>query len=356
MAKSSRRASGKAAAAGTATIHDQKLTRGEGGELHQIAQGDTPVLTTAQGGPVSDDQNYAQDRPARTDPDRRFSFPREDLPFRPRADSRARGACARLRRARLLRELQIAVKIHPRRHVSARRRTDAGLRAVLDRRRQQGVVRPRPRRARLCGEALYAGRQLGHRRQQHPGLLHPGRHQVSRHHPRRQGGARQRLSAGAVGARQFLGLHHPDARKHAHDHVGDVGPRDPALVSLHGRVWRPHLPPGQCQGRIRPSSSFTGSRSSACSRCSGTRRSRSTAPIRTFIAAICGPRSRPAIFRNGSCSSSCSTRHSPTVSISTCSIRPRSFRRRCCRRCRSVAWCSTACRTISLPRPSRSRS
>lgn len=41
----------------TATIHDQKLTRGSGGELHQIGDGDVAVLTTAQGGPVSDDQN-----------------------------------------------------------------------------------------------------------------------------------------------------------------------------------------------------------------------------------------------------------------------------------------------------------
>jgi catalase len=40
-----------------AKIHDQKLSRGEGGELHQTAAGPTPVLTTAQGGPVSDDQN-----------------------------------------------------------------------------------------------------------------------------------------------------------------------------------------------------------------------------------------------------------------------------------------------------------
>src|SRR5688572_5293534 len=40
-----------------ARIHDQKLSRGEGGELHQTAAGATPVLTTAQGGPVSDDQN-----------------------------------------------------------------------------------------------------------------------------------------------------------------------------------------------------------------------------------------------------------------------------------------------------------
>jgi catalase len=40
-----------------ATIHDQKLLRGNGGELHQIAEDDSEVLTTAQGGPVVDDQN-----------------------------------------------------------------------------------------------------------------------------------------------------------------------------------------------------------------------------------------------------------------------------------------------------------
>jgi catalase len=39
------------------TIHDQKLVRGEGGELHQVAEEGYPVLTTAQGGPVADDQN-----------------------------------------------------------------------------------------------------------------------------------------------------------------------------------------------------------------------------------------------------------------------------------------------------------
>jgi catalase len=43
--------------AASATIHDQKMARGNGGELHQVAEGDTPVLTTAQGGPVADDQN-----------------------------------------------------------------------------------------------------------------------------------------------------------------------------------------------------------------------------------------------------------------------------------------------------------
>lgn len=41
----------------SATIHDQKLHLGAGGELHQFAEDGSPVLTTAQGGPVSDDQN-----------------------------------------------------------------------------------------------------------------------------------------------------------------------------------------------------------------------------------------------------------------------------------------------------------
>src|ERR1700750_2983892 len=52
MAKSSKRSERK-----SANVRDQKLERGEGGELHQIARGDVPVLTTAQGGPVADDQN-----------------------------------------------------------------------------------------------------------------------------------------------------------------------------------------------------------------------------------------------------------------------------------------------------------
>ena len=41
----------------TAQVHDQKMARGNGGELHQLAEGETPVLTTALGGPVADDQN-----------------------------------------------------------------------------------------------------------------------------------------------------------------------------------------------------------------------------------------------------------------------------------------------------------
>src|SRR6476659_9370839 len=38
-------------------VGEETLTRGSGGELHQTADGDTPVLTTQQGAPVADDQN-----------------------------------------------------------------------------------------------------------------------------------------------------------------------------------------------------------------------------------------------------------------------------------------------------------
>lgn len=38
-------------------IHDQTLELDKGGDLHQVADGKTPFMTTAQGGPVSDDLN-----------------------------------------------------------------------------------------------------------------------------------------------------------------------------------------------------------------------------------------------------------------------------------------------------------
>jgi catalase len=41
----------------TARIADQTIVRGHGGEVHQVAGGKVPVLTTQQGTPVSDDQN-----------------------------------------------------------------------------------------------------------------------------------------------------------------------------------------------------------------------------------------------------------------------------------------------------------
>ncbi|MEX0808971.1 MAG: catalase [Dongiaceae bacterium] len=40
-----------------AKLGEQKIQRGEGGETHQVAGGEVPVLTTQQGMPVADDQN-----------------------------------------------------------------------------------------------------------------------------------------------------------------------------------------------------------------------------------------------------------------------------------------------------------
>ena len=49
----------------TAQYADQNVTTGTGGETHQTASGDTRVLTTQQGIPVSDDQNSLRDWRAR---------------------------------------------------------------------------------------------------------------------------------------------------------------------------------------------------------------------------------------------------------------------------------------------------
>ncbi|RUX19826.1 catalase [Mesorhizobium sp. M2A.F.Ca.ET.037.01.1.1] len=44
-------------ATAVAEIHDQKLVRGSGGELHQVAEGKVEVQTTALGAPIADDHN-----------------------------------------------------------------------------------------------------------------------------------------------------------------------------------------------------------------------------------------------------------------------------------------------------------
>ena len=85
-------------------------------------------------------------------------------------------------------------------------RRDAGLRALLDRGGLARLDRHAARRARLCRQVLYPRRRLGPRRQQHAGVLHPGRQQVPRSHPRGEARAPQRDPAGAVGPRHLLGF------------------------------------------------------------------------------------------------------------------------------------------------------
>ena len=330
------------AAPDTVTAADLIDEVGSGGETHQVAGGERPRLTTQQGIPVADDQNTLRGRRARPDAARGLPLPREDLPLRPRAHPRAGRPRPRLRRPRLLRDLRVAGRRHPGRPVPAGRRADAGLRALLDRRRQQGLGRPRPRRPRLRREVLHAGGQLGPRRQQHPGLLHPGRDQVPRPRPRREAGARPRLPAGAVGARQLLGLHLADARGDAHGDVDDVGPGDPAVVPVHGGLRRPHLPARQRRGRVDvrqvPLEAEARPAVGRVERGGQDQRRRPRLPPPRPV----GRHRQPATSPSGSSASSSSTTTSPTSSTSTSSTPPRSSPRSWCRSAASAGSCSTA--------------
>ena len=79
-------------------------------------------------------------------------------------------------------------------------------------------------------------------------------------------------AAGGVGARHVLGLHLADAGIGAHDHVGDVGSRDPAQLSDDAGLRRAHVPASSTRTASRASSSSTGIRCSARTRSTGTKR------------------------------------------------------------------------------------
>ncbi len=201
------------------------------GELHQQAGEPASQLTTNQGVPISDNQNslkvgargpvLLQDFILR---EKIMHFDHERIPERV---VHARGSAAH----GFFECLDGWLGHHLRRLPAAARRTHPGVHPLLDRGRQQGLGRPGPRRARLRRQVLHPGGQLRSRRQQHPGVLHPGRHQVPRPDPRRQAGARPRVPAGPDRPRHLLGLHLADAREHAHDHVDHVGPGHPALAT-----------------------------------------------------------------------------------------------------------------------------
>ena len=214
---------------------------------------------------------------------------------------------------------------------SAEGQEDRGVRPLLHRRRQPRVLRPRPRRARLRGEALHRRGQLGPRRQQHPGLLHPGRDEVPRPRPRGQGGAGPRLAAGAERPRHLLGLRLPHAGVDPHDPVADVGPGDPALVPVHGGLRRPHLPLRQRRrrGDVRevPLEAAPGPAVGGVERGGQDQRRRPRLPPARPLRRD----RRPATSRSGTSASRSSTRPSPTSSTSTSSTRPRSSRRSVCR-------------------------
>ena len=118
-------------------------------------------------------------------------------------------------------------------------------RAVLHRDRRAGLLRGRARPARVRGEVLHRGRQLGPGRQQPGGLLHPGRHQVPRRDPRAQAGP----GDVPAGAQPDLRLHVADAREHAHARQPVQPTRNPRRLPAHAGLRRQHLQVGQRQGR-----------------------------------------------------------------------------------------------------------
>ena len=177
---------------------------------------------------------------------------REDHPLRPRADSGARRPRARCRGARRLRVLRHRGVGHQGRLPRQEGHEDRSLHPLLDRARLAGFGRHRPRHPRLRGEVLHRRGHLRPGRQQHAGVLHPGRHQVPRHHPRRQAAAGPGDPAGAVGARHVLGLRVAAHRGHPPRVLEHERPRHPALVPDDGGLRRPHLPAGQRHGQDQP--------------------------------------------------------------------------------------------------------
>ncbi|MCY1520453.1 hypothetical protein D9M68_552300 [compost metagenome] len=126
----------------------------------------------------------------------------------------------------------------------------ARLRALLHGGRRAGLQGHRARRSRLRREVLYRRGQLGSGRQQHAGVLHPGRDEVPGPGARREAGAPSRHAAGRVGARHVLGLRVADAGIHPHAHVAHVGSRHSAQFQNDAGVRRAYVPLRQRRRRI----------------------------------------------------------------------------------------------------------
>ena len=154
------------------------------------------VLTTNQGVPVADNQNslkaglrgptLLEDFILR---EKITHFDHERIPER---IVHARGSAAHgfFECTKAIPEFTRAVLF------SRSRQTDAGVRSLLDRPRRTRLDRHRPRRARFRRQVLHGRGQLGFGRQQHPGVLHPGRDEVSRSGPCRKTRAALRDAAG----------------------------------------------------------------------------------------------------------------------------------------------------------------
>ena len=208
-------------------------------------------LTTAQGVRRPRHRPLAEGRPPWPDPAAGPPPAREDHPLRPRADPGARGARPRRRGPRRVR-LQRRGRQGDEGRLPRQGSGDTGVRALLHGARLSRVGRHRARHPRLRDEVLHRGGHVRPRRQQHPGLLHPGRHQVPRHHPRGQAAPRPRDPPGTERARHLLGLRLPAHRGPGPHHLEHVRPRHPGVLPDHGGLRRPHLPPVEPPRRDGP--------------------------------------------------------------------------------------------------------
>ena len=141
-----------------ARVGEVKVTRGEGGELHQTAEGKTPILTTAQGIPVADDQNslrVGQRGPTLLEDfhfrEKIFHFDHERIPERV-VHARGVGAHGYFETYESLADITRADLFQrkgEKTEVFVRFSTVAG---------NRGLRRPCPRRTRLRGQVLHQGR------------------------------------------------------------------------------------------------------------------------------------------------------------------------------------------------------
>ena len=339
-----------------AKIADASIHRGAGGETHQVAGGDVPVLTTQQGVPVSDDQNSLRVGPRGPTlledfhfREKIFHFDHERIPERV-VHARGYGAHGFFETYESLSDItraDIFQRAGEKTPAFVRFSTVAGNKGSPDLARD----------VRGFAVKLYTKEGnwdiVGNNIPvffiqdaiKFPDLIHAAKQEPDRGFPQAQ--------TAHDNFWDFVSLT-PEVDPHAD--VDHVRPDDPALVPLHGGVRRPHLPAGgrrrQVDVREVPLEAEARHAVGGVERGGEAQRRRPGLPSARPV----GLRSRPAISRNGSSGSSCSTRSSPRSSRSTCWTRPSSFPRRWCRSGVSAGSCSIAASTTSSPKPSRWRS
>jgi catalase len=172
-------------------VHQTKFVNG--GEPHQQPLGADDVLTTNHGVPVSDNQNSL--KAGKRGPtlledfvlrEKIFHFDHERIPERiVHARGRAHGVFEATDDISDLSRAAVFTK-GEKTEVFVRFSTVTGGAGSVD----------TPRDVRGFAVKFYTRRQLGPCRQQHSGVLHPRRDQVSRPDPFGEDGSRSRLSAG----------------------------------------------------------------------------------------------------------------------------------------------------------------